>query len=355
MLFVLLLPVNNSDDTRRVHDFFLEEKDSLDVVFLGSSDVYAGYSPVLAYEEYGFTSYPYVLSGNYIGLLPYQIQDSLDTQSPKLFVIEITEAMNPKPGSYDHRLREYIAGIPSLSRRHALIQELGEPDQRLSYYFPFSLYHGNADWKTLWENGQRNVLVRSRGYSLLKGALSYTGDGDERDFSVINTTADHSTSEILSHTRENFTALLELCKAEDYNNILFVTFPHRTPDENIYFRHQHGNAVGELIRSYGYDYINLDAYLDDIGLQPETDFLDDEHLNLYGQYKTTRYLCNILAQDYGIGKTQLSDQNRERWETCVEFQHLYYSLFDSSVKSGEDTLWLKENAWLLNTLEGMKK
>lgn len=59
VLLILLFPVNDYDDSVRIRNFYLETPNSLDVVVMGSSEDYAGYSPVLAYEEYGFTSYPY--------------------------------------------------------------------------------------------------------------------------------------------------------------------------------------------------------------------------------------------------------------------------------------------------------
>lgn len=355
VLFLLFLPVNNSDDTRRIQDFYLEEPNSLDVVLLGSSDVYAGFSPTLAYSEFGFTSYPYVMSGNYIGMLPYQLEDVLTTQSPSLIVIEITEAMNGKPESYDHRLREYIAGLPTFHQRHRRIQELGNKENLLSYYLPFSLYHGTASPKVLVENGHRAIQVHRRGYSLLKGSLTYTGDGYRDNRTFIHTTGDHSTTEMLPHIRKNFIKLLDYLQAADMKNVLFVTFPHRTPDEGIYFRHQQANSVGDLIRSYGYDYINLDCYLDDMGIQPDTDFLDDEHLNLYGQYKNTRYLCDILTQEYGIGQTPLSEENRREWDACAQYQQRYYEFFDNAAKAGGTAQWLKEDSWLYETLEDTKK
>lgn len=355
VLFLLFLPVNNSDDTRRIQDFYLEEPNSLDVVLLGSSDVYAGYSPTLAYSEFGFTSYPYVMSGNYIGMLPYQLEDVLTTQSPSLIVIEITEALNDKPGSYDHRLREYIAGLPTFHQRHRCIQELGDKEDLLSYYLPFSLYHGTASPKVLIESGQRAIQIQRRGYSLLKGSLTYTGDGCRDNRTFIHTTGDHSTSKMLPHTRKNFIAFLDYLQARDMKNILFVTFPHRTPDEGIYFRHQQANSVGNLVRSYGYDYINLDCYLDDMGIQPDTDFLDDEHLNLYGQYKNTRYLCEILTREYGIGQTSLSEESRREWDACAQYQQRYYAFFDNAAKSGGTDQWMKEDSWLYETLEETKK
>ena len=43
----------------RLEGYYQEEKDSLDVVLLGASEVYTGFSSGLAYDKYGFTSYPF--------------------------------------------------------------------------------------------------------------------------------------------------------------------------------------------------------------------------------------------------------------------------------------------------------
>ena len=43
----------------RIDGFYLEDENSLDVVLTGASELYTGFSPGLAYEKFGFTSYPY--------------------------------------------------------------------------------------------------------------------------------------------------------------------------------------------------------------------------------------------------------------------------------------------------------
>lgn len=360
VLFILFMPVNNLDDTRRIQAYYLEEPDSLDVVVMGASDVYAGYSPVLAYEEYGFTSYSYVLSGNYLQLYAAQLEEILSTQSPELIVIEVTEASYDKGSDYDIVFRQFITGIPFSRHKIEMIREYGDQDQLLSYYFPFSVNHGNADLKTLADNISIDRSIRDRGYSLLKGSLTFTGSGENWDgpyVTPIDTSNDHSTAEIPAAVEENFHAFLSYCRDRSLDNILFVTFPQRRTDEHRYHNYQISNAVGELIESYGYDFINLESMIDRIGIQPETDFYNNDHMNLYGQYKTTRFLCEILKRDYGIGESQLSALSRERWETCVEYGHLFYELFDYEFKTREPEefgLFLQENAWLINKLEEIK-
>ena len=53
---------NNERDALRMDGFRMEEKNSLDVVILGSSEVYADFASAYAYELEGFTSYPYAVA-----------------------------------------------------------------------------------------------------------------------------------------------------------------------------------------------------------------------------------------------------------------------------------------------------
>ena len=360
-LFVVYAPVGNLEDTRRIEDYYLEEPNSLDVVVMGASDVYAGYSPVLAYDEYGFTSYPYVMSGNYLSLFPGQLEALLQTQSPKLIVVEITEAVHSKGSNYDAAFRQFIAGVPLSELKIRLIHELGDREHILSYYLPFFVHHGSTDLKTLRNSAEISSVTRSRGYSLLKGSLSFTGSGENWDgpyVTPINTTGDHSKVDIPAHTAEGFRQFLSCCKEHPDIQFVFVNFPHRISDDDHYLNYQITNAVGGLIEDAGFDFINLESMLDQIGIQPETDFYNNDHMNLYGKYKVTRFLCDILTKEYGIGESQLSPLSRQRWDTCVEYNQLYYTLFDYEFKTrdpDEFGLWLKEDAWLIAKLEEMKR
>ena len=206
-LFVVFAPVGDLEDTRRIEDYYLEEPNSLDVVIMGASDVYAGYSPVLAYDEYGFTSYPYVMSGNYLSLFPGQLEAILQTQSPKLIVVEITEAVHSKGSNYDATFRQFIAGVPLSALKIRLIHELGNREHLLSYYLPFFVHHGSEDLKTLQKSAKISSITRRRGYSLLKGSLSFTGSGENWDgpyVTPINTTGDHSKADIPADIVQNF-------------------------------------------------------------------------------------------------------------------------------------------------------
>ena len=69
-------------DVLRVDGFRLEEKNSLDVVFIGASEIYTGFSSVYAYDRYGFTSYPYTTAGCPVLLWRTMAEETLSRQRP---------------------------------------------------------------------------------------------------------------------------------------------------------------------------------------------------------------------------------------------------------------------------------
>jgi len=66
-----------------------KEKNTLDVVVIGASEAYANYCAPLAYEEYGYTSYSYGVSGVPGSLYKSMVREVLDNQNPKVIVIEM--------------------------------------------------------------------------------------------------------------------------------------------------------------------------------------------------------------------------------------------------------------------------
>lgn len=361
ILLVLYMPVNDFDDATRIKNFYLEEPDSLDMVLIGSSENYAGYSPVLAYEEYGFTSYPYTISANASILFEAQLEEVLRVQSPQVIVVDIGEMVNNRDDSYDTMLRQFVAGIPFSRHKVEIIQQYGDSEDVLSYYFPFIVNHGKADFGTMLDYIKTNAAIQKRGYSLLKGTLTFTGSGENWDgpyVTPIDTAGDYSTADLTPELNSAVQRMITACKKHPEVTFLFINTPHRIVGEERYRNYQMTNTIGGILEENGYKFCNLESMTDQIGIIPETDFYNNHHMNLYGQYKVTRALCEVLINECGLEKRQLSPAVQEQWDTCVAYRPLYFSLFEEKFKArepGEFGMWLQENHWLLTTLEEMKQ
>ena len=73
----------------RLEGFYSEPKNSLDVVFLGASDVFTDFSSGLAYDQFGFTSYPFAQDANPGIIYQSQLREVINRQNPQKIVVEI--------------------------------------------------------------------------------------------------------------------------------------------------------------------------------------------------------------------------------------------------------------------------
>lgn len=213
-------------------------------------------------------------------------------------------------------------------------------------------------WQTM---SKRTPPFAAGGYSLLKGTITYTGTGEYWDGPYVtprNTSGDTSIAQLQPEVIEQCRDVLDVCRKHPDIQFVFINLPHRITTESRYREYQEVNAAGALIEKAGFDYINLESMTDEIGIVPEADFYNNHHMNLYGQYKATRFLCDLLTRNYDIEPRAISPKDQARWDTCVEFSKLYYQLFEEGFRSRqsvEDGRWLKEDASLFKAIEEMKR
>ena len=71
--------------------FYEEEKNSLEILFTGNSDVYRGISPMALYNKYGITSYNYVSAGQRSWIAYAMLEEALKYQNPKIILFNVDE------------------------------------------------------------------------------------------------------------------------------------------------------------------------------------------------------------------------------------------------------------------------
>ena len=101
----------NADHNReRIKGYELEQKDSLDVVYMGASEVYSDLAPGYAYQKYGYTSYLYASQASSIMSCKYQLKELLKKQNPKLIVIELNSAVyaSDENVTKEENVRNYV-------------------------------------------------------------------------------------------------------------------------------------------------------------------------------------------------------------------------------------------------------
>lgn len=328
----------HSDNNReRIKGFYLEDKDSVDVVLIGSSDIYCGFSSCYAYEKFGFTSYPIATQSNVVQNFKTQIKTAIKEQHPKLIVVELNGALygNDEPLEKEANFRNYVDNIPLDSDKAELISEYVTENQ-IEYYLPIIKYH--SVW-TSFPKGLGWALSimqdRARGYNYLKGAKCKTEVYTETQKVYNSSLKNNDKKKDLTEKSESYLReCLEYCRSENIENIVFVRFPHIVVGKTL-GRFYRSNAVGDIIAEYGYDYINFEKNFEDTGLDVNTDFYNTDHLNIYGQMKFTEYLGGYLQEKYGISESDLTPSQKEEWDTCVKYYEAFARYNISLIENNE--------------------
>ena len=326
-----------------VRGFYLEDEDSLDVVFIGASDVYAGFSSCYAYEKFGFTSYPIASAANIAPNFKAQLKEAIRQQHPKLIVIEVNGMLYGEDADYEkeERIRKYVDNMPFNSNKVELIESY-DFENPWEYYLPIIKYH------TIWKDFPQGlswdlsiIQARMRGYSYLKGATTNAQIYKTKKKIYNDTLKKDEIREDLNENAEKILRdLLEYCRSENIDNVVFARFPHVVIEHSLPTFHR-SNRAGDIIAEYGYDYINCDKNFEDTGIDVTTDFYNWEHLNIYGQLKFTEYFGRILQEKYGISESELSDSQKQQWDTCAKYYDAFckytFSLLDKKQsKKGKD-------------------
>ena len=357
-LLMSLLLMNNlllrriDQNSLRMEGYYMEDTDSLDVVMMGASDVYTSFASGRAYKEFGFTSYPYATQSITASGMLTALKEVVRTQSPQLIVIEVNAFlyMEKKNEGIEGHIRKLIDSVPFNQNKIDFVNEYIEPDKRLEYFIPLIKYHDL--WKE-YPGQMRSVVSKlnqdNRGGSYLKGFRTTTNTFNPPqkilNEKIVNEERTLALNPLLeSELRE----LLDYCKEKNLN-VVFTRVPHLVY-RATFDRVKRSNRAGEIINSYGYDYINLERDWKKVGLDPKTDFYNYDHMNIYGSAKMTKYLGSLIRDKYNIVPDKLNDEQKAKWDKASDYFDKLERYCDYLIKN-KQKIEVKEDVNTLNALD----
>ena len=78
------------------------------------------------------------------------------------------------------------------------------------------------------------------------------------------------------------------------------------------------NYMDEIIAGYGYEFLNLNDYYEEIGIDFQTDFSDyGGHTNALGARKCTKFLGDYLTAHYELADKR-GQEGYESWDEAYE-------------------------------------
>ncbi|MGI6010946.1 MAG: hypothetical protein ACOX8H_05535 [Ruminococcus sp.] len=257
-----------------------EPENSIDLLILGDSLSYTALSPMQMWRDYGITSFIGGQSGQKIHETYYMLKTALETQSPKLVVIETDVLLHSRTGL--GRIREKI-------------------EEKLSFYFPVFRYHNI--WKPLLM-GTEYAEESYKGFMLRDTIQAY------KKGEYMKETADKVT--LSPVVTEYMDKIINLCSENDIQ-ILLVSTP-----SPVNYNFKKYNALKEYAKENNLKYLDMNLKVKKLGINWESDTLDKgDHLNLLGAQKITGYFGDYLKSRYNL-LDHRKDKKYEMWNRDAE-------------------------------------
>lgn len=253
--------------------FLQAEKNSCDVMFFGSSIVYCDAYPEFFTQESGLSAY--VLAGpeQNMAMTYYYIQGALETQSPSIIFVEMTEMFFPEKNDFQ---KANIGYMPWSKNRLSATFRTADKSEWFGLLFPIYNYHDRwqeITFDELKQNLNGYTAEKCRGYTYLTDAAPQNG------FCVKKVMEDD-----YGFNLKWFKNIAQLARNNDITLIPYIApYFERLP-----------SRLTEQIRSdaatEGLYLLDCNDYFDAFGFDPQRDFYDSLHTNCLGAQKFSAWL-----------------------------------------------------------------
>ena len=328
---------NMDHNSLRVEGFYQEERNSLDVVLIGASDMYTSFMPGRAYEQCGFTSYLLASESITAEGVKTAVKEIVRTQHPGLIVIEANAFLygNADNESNEAHIHKFFDNLPLSTNKLEYIQRKVPADQQMEYIFPLIKYHGLwTEYPDRFFMMASNLSLDVRGFNVLKGFRT-TAQIIKTDKKCYNDmiSDEHGELDLDPDLQKELMELLSYCEEKELN-VIFVRAPHYVTDET-YNRVKRSNKMASIVREQGFSYYTFENDAVQIGIDENRDFYNEDHMNVYGALKFTDYLTDKLVNNEKLQIDPLSEYQQEAWKQVVTSTNQLYRYCDDIMTNGE--------------------
>lgn len=267
-----------------------QEPDTVDALFIGTSHTYSAIDPMYIYENSGITSFALSGPGMRFDLSYLVLKDAIRTQRPKVVFLDMSSVHFDRQQT-EERIHKILDQLPlSKEKLEFTFDTDNEEMSTLDALFPLLRYHSR--WESL-EKEDFQYLAGSTEVPVWKGHyVNYRVV--KTDFHFYEDGGKDGECHIEGRALDYLRKIDQLCKEEGIQLILY-----KIPTPSWYKLQSDGSA--KLAEEFGVPYLELFYCLDEIGINPETDFRDRKnHMNQYGAEKLSAYLMKYMQENFDM-------------------------------------------------------
>ena len=306
-----------------MRDLYKQEKNTIDVLYVGDSNVYTGVSPLEIYDNIGVTGFSTSTPGLDVIGSYYVTKEFFKTQSPKIIMLDTGEFFTT---------REFFSELSTRSEIDYMNFNLNKLDlineeyfnfalkEKISFIFPIIRFHDR--YQRLTEFDIRKLILKSeisfKGYLYDKKTEKYkyklkNNYQEYKKYEEEHNKADIENSDlkIPEYVNEKIDLLLQLCK-ENNSELVLMTMP--VTDDRAIEKHE---IIQNYAKEKGIKYVDFNMEIED-PINWETDTQDKGyHLNIKGAEKVGRYISKYLSENFDL-ENKKDKPKYKKWNESLQ-------------------------------------
>ena len=289
--------------------FYDQPKNTVDVLFLGSSRCFEDVNTGVLWDEYGMASY--ILGGPAQPLWNsyYNLKEALKTQHPKLIVLEaFLTTQEEEYSTSDPLVIKSLYGMRWNKNKIDALKASVPKEKWIDIIIQPIQYHNR--------------------YSSLSSGdfLPYYGDNLYKDWKgyvmsthvtpMENTDVPEVSERIELHakTEEYYRKIIELAEESGIPIAVIISPSPDIAEEQL----KRLNSASDIAKEYNVPFFNYNLNVTDIGLDYSEDATDHQHLNYRGGIKYTKYLGNDIKSMFDIPDRR-GDKAYDSWQRSADY------------------------------------
>lgn len=303
---------NYGGTTRRIKGMYSEPKNTIDIVMLGNSDLYAAVSNMKLWDDKGITSYHIGTPMQTTWISYYILKEFYKRQNPKLAIIDM-DYIFEADDEYKGYINESIDFIKLNKNKIEMINDSvfnNSLSEKIQLMFPITRFHSRWNEINLKEvveaYGMNNSMFK--GFEFYKKMENYNTENQNVD--------NQQLYEAIPNNGEKYlNMILDICN-DNNTEVLLIYVPTKNSwNKNkseicAQYAQKHSLTFIDLNLSE----INWEKYYRDTGW----------HLNIYGAEIVTEKLEKELEK-YNL----TNHKNEKEYETWNKNYELYKSLYEN--------------------------
>lgn len=293
-----------------IREYYKSLKDH-DIVFIGDCEVFGSFSPVVLWNEFGFTSFVRGSPQQLVWQSYYILEETLRYERPELIVFSVLAMQYNEPQNEAYN-RLTLDGMRwSMSKVRAINASKTSEEEFITYVFPF--FRFRERWRDIGVEDFRYFFNRPQVSSNGFMVRSDVRPPAETAPNILRRT-DYTFGNKAVYYLEKITAL---AAAHDIPLVLI-----KAPTKFPAWHDQWNEQIKLFASSNDLLYINFLDYINEIGLDFNYHTFDGGYtLNVVGAEKLTKFFGEVIAQEFELINRQNEPDTAELWAEKSDLYH----------------------------------